>query len=300
MKDKGLISPPKWLPDNMVLEVLMGSVAYGVSSDASDMDVYGFCIPPKRIVFPHTAGVIHGFDKNVEKFDSWQEHHRINPDDGTEYDFSIHSIIKGFRLLMDNNPNMIDAIFVPRRCVLHSTQVGEHMIEHRKKFLHAGSYHKFKGYAYSQLSKIETKNPKPGSKRAKLIEEFGYDTKFAYHLIRLMNEAEQILVEGDLDITRGREQLKSIRRGEWTLERLKGYFEEKEISLQEMYNKTELPYKPDEDEIKKILVECLEMHYGSLAKAELEQPNLYRDLLVQIHELSDTYTTDARFQVENQ
>ena len=39
-----LIRPPKYLPTNTMYETIMGSVAYGVSSDTSDMDVYGFCI----------------------------------------------------------------------------------------------------------------------------------------------------------------------------------------------------------------------------------------------------------------
>ena len=75
MQEKGLINPPKWIGANMCYEVIMGSVAYGVSSDSSDMDVYGFCIPPKHIVFPHTAGVIHGFDTNFSKFEQYQSHH---------------------------------------------------------------------------------------------------------------------------------------------------------------------------------------------------------------------------------
>jgi hypothetical protein len=55
---------------------------------------------------------------------------------------------------MENNPNMVDALFLPRRCVLHSTPIYEHVRENRTMFLHKGSWHKFRGYAYSQLSKI--------------------------------------------------------------------------------------------------------------------------------------------------
>jgi hypothetical protein len=40
--------------------------------------------------------------------------------------------------------------------------------------------------------------------------------KFAYHTVRLLNEAERLLLQGDLDLQRNREQLESIRRGEWT------------------------------------------------------------------------------------
>ena len=49
---KALCSPPTWLPDNVHYETQMGSVAYGVSSDDSDIDVYGFCIP-KKMLFSH-------------------------------------------------------------------------------------------------------------------------------------------------------------------------------------------------------------------------------------------------------
>ncbi len=47
LTDKGIAKPPKFLPTNVHYETIMGSVAYGVSADTSDMDVYGFCIPPK-------------------------------------------------------------------------------------------------------------------------------------------------------------------------------------------------------------------------------------------------------------
>jgi len=69
------ISPPSWLPDNLCYETMMGSVAYGVSADTSDMDVYGICLPPKDTVFPHLAGEIFGFGTQIKRFETWQEHH---------------------------------------------------------------------------------------------------------------------------------------------------------------------------------------------------------------------------------
>lgn len=53
-----LINPPKHISNSIQYEVIMGSVAYGVTSDNSDMDVYGFSIPPKEIIFPHLTGEI--------------------------------------------------------------------------------------------------------------------------------------------------------------------------------------------------------------------------------------------------
>lgn len=157
LENKKIIKPPKWLSDNCCYLTIMGSVAYGVSSDTSDMDVYGFAIPPKSIVFPHLAGEIEGFGRQKARFEQWQEHHCIDKDalggDGRSYDFSIFNIVKYFTLAMENNPNMVDSLFTPINCVLHSTKVGNLVRENRKIFLHKGAYHKFLGYAHSQLHK---------------------------------------------------------------------------------------------------------------------------------------------------
>lgn len=259
-----LVTPPPHIKNTVQYEVMMGSVAYGVSSDTSDMDVYGFSIPPKNVVFPHLEGEIQGFGRQHKRFDQWQAHHIKDPSNDQEYDVTIYNIVKYFQLCMENNPNMIDSLFVPRRCVLHSTQIGEHVREHRKEFLHKGSWHKFKGYAYSQVHKMTNKNPEKDSTRLWMYEKYGYDVKFAYHVVRLLNEVEQILIEHDIDLERNREQLKSIRRGEWKQEQIVNYFEAKEKELEKLYTESKLPHSPDEVKIKTLLVQCLEMYYGSL------------------------------------
>lgn len=260
-----LITPPKHVLDGIQYEVLMGSVAYGVSNDTSDMDVYGFSIPPKEMVFPHLAGEIQGFGRQKKKFEQYQQHHVYRQDNMKEYDLSIYSIVKYFQLCMDNNPNMIDSLFVPQRCVLYCSKIGNMVRERRRDFLHKGSWHKFKGYSFSQVNKMKTKNP--DGKRKEIVEKYGYDLKFAYHTVRLLNEVEQIMMEHDLDLQRNREQLKAIRRGEWTLDQVEQYFDEKERALEDLYIKSTLPYKPDEKKIKQLLFDCLEEHYGSLQGA---------------------------------
>lgn len=156
LQTQNLIHPPKWLPDNLIYCTVMGSDAYGVSSGSSDIDVYGYCIPRKDMVFPHLAGEIPGFGRQIQKFEQWSEHHVEQPGTDKIYDFSIYSIVKYFYLCMENNPNMIDSLFTPQRCIIHNTQIGEHVRSNRKMFLHKGSWHKFKGYAYAQLHKIRT------------------------------------------------------------------------------------------------------------------------------------------------
>ncbi len=282
LRSQNVIHPPRWLVDQTQYLTVMGSVSYGVSGDTSDVDIYGFCVPPKDMVFPHLAGEIHGFGTQIQRFEQWQQHHVMPPDGReTSYDFQVFSIVRYFQLCMECNPNMIDSLFTPRRCVMHSTQVGEIVRENRKMFLHKGAWHKFRGYAYSQMHKIKGKVNSTNPARVKTIEKFGYDVKFAYHVVRLLDEIEQIMVEQDLDLERNREQLKSIRRGEWTLDQIERHFEAKERALENTYATSPLQHKPDEAAIKTVLMNCLEMHFGSITDAVRRDPSvdqLIRDI----------------------
>ncbi|MES2464751.1 MAG: nucleotidyltransferase domain-containing protein [Armatimonadota bacterium] len=285
-----LALPPKWLPNAVAYETIMGSMAYGVSSDTSDMDVYGFCIPPKDMIFPHLAGEIPGFGTQIQRFEVFQQHHI--PDDealggsGRQYDLTIFSIVKYFQLALENNPNIIDSLFTPVTCVLHSTAIGEMVRDQRRMFLHKGAWHKFKGYAFSQMHKMDIKSPQPGSKRAADIEKFGFDAKFAYHIVRLLDEVEQILTTGDVDLQWDRERLKAIRRGEWTADQVREFFVRKERELETAYADSKLPHKPDEAVVKRLLLECLEAHFGSMKEAVV-MPTQERELLRQIKTLCE-------------
>jgi uncharacterized protein len=290
LASKKLIQPPSWLQSAMAYETIMGSMAYGVSSDNSDMDVYGFCIPPKDEVFPHLRGEIPGFGEPYKRFEQFQQHHIrdtiANGGKGQEFDFSIYSIVKYFHMACENNPNIIDSLFTPPNCVLHTTPIAEMVRGQRQMFLHKGAWHKFKGYAYAQLHKIDVKTPQPGSKRAGDIAKYGYDVKFAYHIVRLLDEADQILTLGDLDLTRDAERMKAIRRGEWTLEQVKEFFTHRERELESAYAACKLPDGPNEAKVKELLLTCLEQHYGTLAGA-IETPGRERALLAEIKAICD-------------
>jgi predicted nucleotidyltransferase len=265
--EKKLLHPPKWLANNVLFEGMSGSVSYGVSNDSSDMDIVGFCMPPKETMFPHLRGEIPGFGTPGERFEQFQKHHVEVPEWGKEFDITIYSVVKFFQLCMENNPNMVDALFLPRRCVLHSTAIYEHVRDNRLMFLHKGSWHKFRGYAYSQLSKIKNQSNSSNPKRQKYVEDFGYDVKFGYHVVRLLLEVEEMMVKHDLTLDQNVPILKAIREGEWPLEKLQQWFEDKEKALEELYHKSTLRYEPDEAAIKRLLMEVIEMHYGSISQS---------------------------------
>ncbi len=283
-----LIHPPKFLLDNTTYLVKMGSIAYGVSTDTSDVDLYGYAVPPKVDVFPYSEGFVQGFGKQHKPFQQWQKHHVNDKSTGNEYDFSIFSIVKYFDLCMAGNPNMVDSLFVPRPCIIQSNAISEYVRENRKLFLHKQMVPKFLGYAFSQMSKIRTKKPEINSKRYKSVQKYGYDLKYAYHLVRLCQEIEQVLEEHDLDLQRSSAMLKAIRNGEWSLSQVEDFFSRKEVLLEKLKLKSTLRDAPEEDKIKQLLLDCLEMHFGSLEKYVKTVPDIEKDMQ-SIFEITNKY-----------
>ena len=113
------------------------------------------------------------------------------------------------------------------------------------------------------------------------------DTISSLHIT--LCEAEQIMVEGDLDLQRNREQLKEIRRGEWTIEQVETYFENKERALELTYANSQLPHSPDEAAVKTLLINCMEQHYGDLSTAVSRNVNV-DSMVREIRSVLDRYT----------
>ena len=282
LKKQGKIHPPDWLLPNCAYLTIMGSTAYGVSEETSDVDVYGCVIPPKPYIFPHLYGYVPNFGAPPPNFQQYTEHGVDDVDAKKVYDFSIFSIVRYLHLLMDGNPNVIDSIFTDRDCVLYSNQIGELIRDNKTLFLHKGLWPKYKGYAYSQLHKMTS--PDRTGKRKAVVEEYGYDLKFAMHTVRLLLELEQIFDSGELNLRQNNEQLKSIRRGDWPLSRIRTWFADTENRLEHLKVSTRLPEKPDEEKIRDLLLTCLESHYGSLGEA-IRIPDEYKRYIIEISKI---------------
>lgn len=273
---EGICHPPKWLPNNTHYLAIVGSESYGANiQGSSDQDLQGFCIPPKEDVFPHLRGEIFGFGTQKQRFDNYQEHHLMSKRYNREFDLSIYSIVRFFHLAMENNPNILDIIAVPANCIKHITSVGQLVRDNRRMFYHAGCFHKFRGYASAQMSKLDSGANRSNPKRAATIEKYGFDTKFLMHVVRLALECEQILLTGDLDLQRDSQFLLSVRRGEMSLEDGKKWWASKERDLETAYSNCKaVPMVPDEERIKELLMSVLEQHYGSLAAAVVRVPQM--------------------------
>lgn len=99
--------------------------------------------------------------------------------------------------------------------------------------------------------------------RKELEHKYKYDTKHAMHLVRLINMGEEILTTGNLTVFRPeREELKAIRNGEWSYEKIEEFAGTIDSKFAELEKKSTLPYTVNYKKIRELLVELLSEAYG--------------------------------------
>lgn len=96
--------------------------------------------------------------------------------------------------------------------------------------------------------------------RSALEEKYGYDTKHAYHLVRLIRMCREVLLTGKVQVKRpDRDELLAIRNGAWTYEQLIEFAEKEELELNELYNTTNiLPKIPNRSKLDSLCIELIE------------------------------------------
>ena len=97
-----------------------------------------------------------------------------------------------------------------------------------------------------------------GEKRKAIVDKYGYDLKNAAHLVRLLRMGAEFLKDGELYVFReDAQQLLEIKRGEWTLERVKAEAERGFIVSEQAYLNSNLPKVPDLAKINELSVEII-------------------------------------------
>ncbi len=85
-----------------------------------------------------------------------------------------------------------------------------------------------------------------GEKRKAMVRKYSYDVKNAAHLIRLLRMGSEFLRSGALEVFRtDAEELKAIKRGEWTLTQVKEEAERLFAELERERSASPLPGEPD-------------------------------------------------------
>jgi len=119
---------------------VVGSRAYGIHREDSDYDQAGVMIPPGKYFY--------GLDK-FEQFKNFPETDDVK-------DKVIYDIRKAIYLIADNNPNMLDLLYVPERCIRILKPEWKVIMDNRDLFISKKCRHTYSGYAFAQLRRINT------------------------------------------------------------------------------------------------------------------------------------------------
>jgi predicted nucleotidyltransferase len=275
--------------DQLILRVLAGSRAYGLAGPHSDEDSRGVCIPPKEALLGLQTFEQFQDDKGDHVVFSLPKFVRLalegNPNlIETLFTEDVLFVSQlGERLLAQRQ------IFLSRRV---AERFGHYALSqlrrlenHHRWWAHppieptladfgagmnprgsAAFPNKEARLAYDQAQKNWTHylrwKRERNSARAELEQRFGYDTKHAMHLCRLLKMGEEILTTGQVQVRRpDADWLRQVRQGAFAYEELLAWARAREEGLRQLRDTSPLPEEPDFGAAESLLIALLEDHF---------------------------------------
>ena len=212
------------LYEYVIFRCVLGSRAYGLAEDASDVDLRGIYLPPAAL---HWS--LYGIPGQLENEDAQEAYWELQ---------------KFLTLALKANPNILECLYSP--LVQHATPLATELLAMRDAFLSRLVYQTYNGYVLSQFKKLE----------ADLRVHGAIKWKHAMHLIRLLLAGIRTLREGAVPVDVGtfRDQLLAIRRGEVEWGEINTWRRQLHREFDVAYETTQLPDRPDYDRANSFLI----------------------------------------------
>lgn len=263
----------------------VGSIAHNLYIDpkepagTDDKDYMGVFIAPLEYYF--------GMMGDIKGWESYQKM------DEAGNDMTLHELRKFVKLACKGNPSILSFLWNEPEMILYSTEIGESLMDHRMEFSTKKVYYAIKGYAASQIKRMN-KGPNAcylSTKRKKLYEKFGYDTKYASHTIRLIRMGIEFLEKGELTVYRekDRQLLIDIKQGKIPFEDIIVMGQDLCNDLDHAFKKCGLPDEPDYTKIHIWLIDLMNSYFQEHLLIEID--NLRNEIQELKHECRTTFST---------
>jgi len=250
--DKDLLRQHDYMEPWSILLGYRGSISHGMfvpSSDPNsidDKDVLGIVVPPLE----YYCGLSEFGSRGTREIKQGV------------WDIVLYELRKAIRLLSQGNPNILSLLWLHETHYLKVTPAGQYILDNRSIFAGKHVYNSYVGYAKGQLHRMTHSACQGymGAKRKTLVEKFGYDTKNAAHLVRIMRMGIEFLSTGELQVLRpDAQELLEIKRGEWTLDRVHEKADQLFARAEEALIRSPLPMDVDREKINKLCVTVYEL-----------------------------------------
>lgn len=139
---------------NILFKSIIGSHAYGTSTDTSDIDIKGIYIQP-----------------NIELFSIGGYKEQIN----ISADECYYEVKRFIELLQKSNPNALELLFSPEDCILYKSHLLNPLFENKKIFLTKQCAKTFGGYASNQIQKAAGLDKKQNWEKDKITRKTPLD-----------------------------------------------------------------------------------------------------------------------------
>lgn len=257
----------------IILQALVGSTIHGTAVAATDdRDEMGIAIEPATKV----VGLQH-FETMVYR--TQPEGVRSGPGD---LDLTIHSLRKYARLAAKGNPTILLPLYVPPSGLIGKTHgLGHELRKQRDMFVSKEVGKSFLGYLIAQKERLMGDRGQMRVTRTELIEQYGFDTKYAGHVIRLAHQGIELMTTGTLTLPlkqSERQEVLDVRTGKFSFQQVLTRAGDLERELRDSLDAQVVPDKPDIEAIDKFLVMAYlntwrpGVEYGPSDKPGVKQP----------------------------
>jgi predicted nucleotidyltransferase len=242
---------------NTVLLGLVGSTVHGVTVDAADdRDELGICIEPPEYVVG-----LRGFEQWVYR--TQPEGARSGPGD---VDRTVYSLRKWCRLALAGNPTVMLLLHVPDEQCSVVEEAGRELRANKQWFASRRAGHAYLGYMQRQRERMTGERGQMRVNRPELIERYGYDTKYAGHVLRLGFQGIEFLESGVLTLPMRepeRARILDVRNGRVPFEEVLAEADDLQRRLELLLDESPLPPRADHDAVNAFLVDAYRSWWSS-------------------------------------
>lgn len=244
----------------MVLRTQVGSGLHGVTTGDDDRDEMGVCIEPPEYVI----GIQHPPFEQYE-FRTQADHHRSGKGD---LDLTVYSLRKYVRLAAAGNPTVLLLMHVPEQEIVSVNEIGRELMASKDLFVTRNAAGKFLGYLNNQKARMLGEKSQR-TNRPELVDVYGFDTKFAYHMVRLGIQGVEYLTTGNITLPIAepdRTWLKDLRAGKYTKQDALDRAYDLADQLAKLYVSADLPQYVDENVLNRKLIDWYSVGWSDLAQ----------------------------------
>lgn len=232
-----------------ILRCEVGSSAHGVSLPGQD-DFDMMAIAVERP--PYVTG-ISIFEHKIYRTAEERAGRPNVPSQPGDIDLTIYSLRKFARLAAQGNPTVLMMLYGP---VLASDEFGEKLRQHKHLFSSRQVGKRFLGYMTAQKERLKGERGQMRTTRQDLIDAYGYDTKYAMHVLRLGYQGTIFMAGGGIPVPIDepfRQFLIGLRQGKESFETVIEMAEDFEQTLVKQIKNGTLPENPDIEGINALL-----------------------------------------------